>query len=351
MRDATENSPNNEELHSPLLEENGFGLEHHLHRGRALAAFNQIIGQRVQNLKSEWEGTSSSLGQTNIQLDVQKFLSPLGQHEDTILSSVLSTTILHFEVSMLVASCAFLLELCDLSAGKMRIDNVGSVFHAKSHESDVTESLARALSDEYLHKDSPVIASEVGAPSKQSSRALILVLHHLEKASLPLLVDGNTYGSWILTRNGDGNELRSHRKISSQHWSFAQIGGYPYDTVVQVASKEFSNPHLRLHMLTVLRGMQSKKKVGSAPFSDTLEKSSETPFLEENICVPVELFQILAVFWLEITAARETSSIKVNDIASQIADNIGAVVAATNALPLSDRVLTFHYNRQSPKRR
>lgn len=48
-------------------------------------------------------------------------------------------------------------------------------------------------------------------------------------------------------------------------------------------------------MLTVLRGMQSKKKVGSAPFSDTLEKSSETPFPEENICVPVELFQILAV--------------------------------------------------------
>ena len=55
--------------------------------------------------------------------------------------------------------------------------------------------------------------------------------------------------------------------------------------------------------------------------------------------------------WLEITAARETSSIKVNDIASHIADNIGAAVAATNALPLSDRVLTFHYNRQSPKRR
>ncbi|KAI5384322.1 uncharacterized protein LOC127105709 isoform X1 [Lathyrus oleraceus] len=436
-----------EELHSPLLEENGFGLEHHLHRGRALAAFNQIIGQRVQNLKSEWEGTSSSLEQTNIQLDVQKLLSPLGQHEDTILSSVLSTAILHFEDSMLVASCAFLLELCGLSAGKMRIDiavlkrisyfyksnetnknlkqlsSKGSVFHAKSHESDVTESLARALADEYLHKDSPVIASEVGAPSKQSSRALILVLHHLEKASLPLLVDGNTYGSWILTGNGDGNELRSHRKISSQHWSLvtnfcrshqlplstkylsvlardsdwieflseAQIGGYPYDTVVQVASKEFSDPRLRLHMLTVLRGMQSKKKAGSAPFLDTLEKSSETPFPEENICVPVELFQILAVcekqkypgeallmkakelswsilamvascfldvsplscltVWLEITAARETSSIKVNDIASQIADNIGAAVAATNALPLSDRVLTFHYNRQSPKRR
>jgi spatacsin len=48
---------------------------------------------------------------------------------------------------------------------------------------------------------------------------------------------------------------------------------------------------------------------------------------------------------------RETSSIKVNDIASQIADNVGAAVSATNALPVVDRVLTFHYNRQSPKRR
>lgn len=48
---------------------------------------------------------------------------------------------------------------------------------------------------------------------------------------------------------------------------------------------------------------------------------------------------------------RETTSIKVNDIASQIADNVGAAVNATNALPVGDRVLTFHYNRQSPKRR
>lgn len=438
-----------EELHSPLLEENGFGLEHHLHRGRALAAFNQILGHRVQNLKSERDGSNSSHGQSNIQSDVQKLLSPLGQNEDTLLSSVLSTAILHFEDSMLAASCAFLLELCGLSASKMRIDIAvlkrissfykssetnenlkqlspnGSVFHAISHESDVTESLARALADEYLHKDSLVIASEVEAPtpSKQPSRALILVLHHLEKASLPPYVDGNTYGSWILSGNGDGNELRSHRKVSSQHWSLvtnfcrlhqlplstkylcvlardsdwieflseAQIGGYPYDTVVQVASKEFSDPRLRLHMLTVLRGMQSKKKAGSASFLDTPEKSNPTPFPDENICVPVELFQILAVcekqkcpgeallmkakelswsilamvascfldvsplscltVWLEITAARETSSIKVHDIASQIADNVGAAVNATNALPVGDRVLTFHYNRQSPKRR
>ncbi|CAJ1937955.1 unnamed protein product [Sphenostylis stenocarpa] len=451
-----------EELYGPLLEENGFGLEHLLHRGRALAAFNQILGHRVQNLKSEGESSTSAHGQTNIQSDVQRLLSPLGQSEETLLSCVLPTAIMHFEDSMLVASCAFLLELCGLSANKMHVDIAvlkrissfykssennenlwqlspkGSVFHAISHEGDVTESLARALAEEYLHKESPVIATETGAVGKQPSRALILVLHHLEKASLPRLVDGKTYGSWLLSGNGDGNEFRSQQKTASQHWTLvttfcrlhqlplstkylavlardndwieflseAQIGGYSFDTVVQVASKEFNDPRLRVHMLTVLRGMQSKKKASSALFLDTLEKGSETTFPEENMCVPVELFQILAecekhkcpgeallrkakelswsilamvascfldvsplsclTVWLEITAARlvkgvsiesdlfvdrETSSIKVNDIASQIADNVGAAVNAANALPVGDRVLAFHYNRQSPKRR
>lgn len=40
-----------------------------------------------------------------------------------------------------------------------------------------------------------------------------------------------------------------------------------------------------------------------------------------------------------------------NDIASQIADNVGAAVEATNSLPAGNRVLTFHYNRQNAKRR
>jgi spatacsin len=48
---------------------------------------------------------------------------------------------------------------------------------------------------------------------------------------------------------------------------------------------------------------------------------------------------------------RETSSIKVNDIASQIADHVGAAVEAINSLPAGDRALTFHYNRCNPKRR
>lgn len=40
-----------------------------------------------------------------------------------------------------------------------------------------------------------------------------------------------------------------------------------------------------------------------------------------------------------------------NDIASQIADNVGAAVEACNSLPIGSRALTFHYNRRNPKRR
>ena len=40
-----------------------------------------------------------------------------------------------------------------------------------------------------------------------------------------------------------------------------------------------------------------------------------------------------------------------NDIASQIANNVGAAVEVTNSLTASSRALTFHYNRRNPKRR
>lgn len=40
-----------------------------------------------------------------------------------------------------------------------------------------------------------------------------------------------------------------------------------------------------------------------------------------------------------------------NDIASQIADNVGSAVEASNSLPAGSRALTFHYNRRNPKRR
>ncbi|KAL7230412.1 hypothetical protein ACSBR2_008822 [Camellia fascicularis] len=444
-----------EELYASSLEESGLGLEHHLHRGRALAAFNHLLGVRVQKLKLEnthrGQSGTSVHGQTNVQADVQTLLTPIAQSEESLLSSVVPLAIMHFGDSVLVASCAFLLELCGLSASMLRIDIAalrrissfykssdysdhyrqlspkGSAFHSVSHEDDITDSLARALADDYLHHDSPGVIKKTGnsnaVTNRQPSRALMLVLQHLEKVSLPLLFDGKTCGSWLLSGNGDGAELRSQQKIASQHWNLvtvfcqmnqislstkylsllardndwvgflseAQVGRYPFETVIQVASKEFSDSRLRIHILTVLKGMQSRKKASPSSISDSTEKGSETSFFDENTYIPVELFGILAdcekqknpgkalllkakdmcwsilamiascfadvsplsclTVWLEITAARETSSIKVNDIASQIANNVAAAVEATNSLPASARALSFHYNRRNLKRR
>ncbi|KAF5727678.1 hypothetical protein HS088_TW22G01374 [Tripterygium wilfordii] len=436
-----------EELYDSSIEETGIGLEHHLHRGRALAAFNHILGIRVQKLKSEGQSKALTYGQANVQSDVQTLLAPIVPSEESLISFAIPLAITHFEDSVMVASCAFLLELCGLSASILRVDiaalrrislyykttensenytklSNGSAFHAVSHEGDALESLARALAEEYLHQHSAKSAkANPNSPlSRQPSRALMLVLQHLENASLPLMVHGKTCGSWLSTGDGNGNELRSQQKVASQHWNLvtafcqmhqlplstkylvvlardndwvgflseAQVGGYTFDTVVQVASKEFGDPRLKIHILTVLKTMQSRKKASSSSYSDAAEEN-ETFFSDENIYIHAELFRILAdcekqknpaeallkkakalswsvlamiascfpdvsplsclTVWLEITAARETSSIKVNDIASQISDNVGAAVEATNIQPAGSKILTLHYNRQNPKRR
>lgn len=153
---------------------------------------------------------------------------------------------MHFEDSVLVASCAFLLELCGLSASIFRIDITalrrissfyksidhsdyrhlspkGSAYHSVALEGEIMDSLARALADDYLNHDNAVTMKEKESPGiitiRQPSRALMLVLQHLEKASLPLLTDGMTCGSWLLNGNGDGAELRSHQKDASQYWN------------------------------------------------------------------------------------------------------------------------------------
>lgn len=59
-----------------------------MHRGRALAAFNHILGVRVQKLKLEGQSGAASHGQTNVQSDVQTLLAPLTQSEEAIVSSV-----------------------------------------------------------------------------------------------------------------------------------------------------------------------------------------------------------------------------------------------------------------------
>ncbi|KAL7104527.1 hypothetical protein ACP275_08G250800 [Erythranthe tilingii] len=439
-----------EELYASSLEGAEHGLEHHLHRGRALAALNYLLSARVHKLKADdnhqGQSETSSSGQTNVQSDVQSLLAPITETEESLLSSVIPLAIEHFDDSVLVASCAFLLELCGLSASILRIDIAalqrissfyksaennhyrqpsprGSVFFPTPVEVNVTESLARSLADDYLHKSSSNTTQKGDRNNSiynQPSRALLLVLHHLEKASLPTPFSGATCGSWLSCGNGDGAELRSQQKAASQHWqlvtifcqmhnihlstkylavlardndwvgflSEAQVGKYPFETVIQVASKEFSDPRLKIHIVTVLKSMQSRKNISSSNMDN--EERSGIP-LSDGLYVPVELFGIIAecekqerpgealllkaknlcwsilamiascfpdvsslsclTVWLEITAARETSAIKVNDIASQIAKNVGAAVEATNSLPASARTVTFHYNRSKSKRR
>ncbi|RZC55256.1 hypothetical protein C5167_014133 [Papaver somniferum] len=445
------------ELFASSLEETTFGVEHYLHRGRALGAFNHLLGLRVQmlNENSHKKQSGASSGQANIQSDVQMLLAPVTQNEESLLSTVMPLAISHFEDSVLVASCAFLLELCGLSASMLRIDVAalrrissfyksseynehfqhfspkGSAFHAAPREGDITVSLAQALADDYMHYDSSGTADQEEIPnigvtaSKRSSRAILAVLQHLEKASVPLMAEGETCGSWLLSGSGDGAEFRSQQKAASQHWSLvtafcqmhqiplstkylsvlakdndwvgflteAQAVGHPFDATIQVASKDFSDPRLKIHILTVLRSMYStRKKPVSSPNTAPRGKTNEISLSSENNgMVPVELFGLLAecekqkspgealllrakdmrwsllamiascfsdvsplsclTVWLEITAARETSSIKVNDIASQIANNVGAAVEATNLSPGGNKDLTFHYSRKNAKRR
>lgn len=159
---------------------------------------------------------------------------------------VMPLAVMHFQDSLLVASCAFLLELCGLSAYMLRIDiaalrRISSFYKSNAHsdsillspkglaytsklpEDDIAYSLGRVLADDYVNRDSAGIMkkNEVrgSITAKRHSRALMLVQQHLEKASLPLLTDGMTCGSWLLSGNGDGAELRSQQKDASLYWS------------------------------------------------------------------------------------------------------------------------------------
>ncbi|XP_074295549.1 uncharacterized protein LOC141623336 [Silene latifolia] len=441
-----------QELYPPV-EDTGVALEQHLHRGRAFAALNQLLGYRVQKLKSDGtDGSQSNAltrGQANIQSDVQTLLAPLTQNEEFLLSSVIPLAITNYQDSMLVGSCAFLLELCGLSVSQLRVDvsvlrrislfyktnqvdqqnqllSSGASLLGAVSDATVADSLAKVLADYYHHQEHQSVNKQEGAEKLakgQRLSPLMVVLQHLEKASLLLNASEKSCGSWLLNGDGDGNELRSQQKVASQHWSLvsafcqmhqiplstmylaslardndwvgflseAQVGGYPSDVVIQVAAKEFTDLRLRTHILTVLRCMESKKKSIMLSSVDSPESRSESPFISQDIRSPAELFQILAqcekqmlpgkallwkakelnwsllamiascfpdvaplpclTVWLEISAAKEISSVRESEVASQIANNVGAAVEASNALPTDDSAQTLHYNRKSPKRR
>lgn len=127
---------------------------------------------------------------------------------------------------------------CETSDSHKQLSPKGSACHVVSHGVDITESLARALADEYLHKDNATKANQRentnSISDTQPSRAPMLVLQHLEKASLPVMLDGKTCGSWLSTGIGDGAELRSQQKADSQHWNlvtvFCQMHHLPLST-------------------------------------------------------------------------------------------------------------------------
>jgi len=175
---------------------------------------------------------------------------------------VIPLAITHFGDSVLVASCAFLLELCGLSASMLRIDVASlrrissfyksngnadmahqkslkrSMFHSVSSEDDLMGSLARALANEYAYPDISSVPKQKQNPSISGSQPglpLMLVLHHLEQASLPEIgVGRKTSGYWLLTGDGDGSELRSQQTSASLHWSlvtlFCQMHKIPLST-------------------------------------------------------------------------------------------------------------------------
>lgn len=452
-----------EELYaSSKFEDKGVGAEHHLRRGRAMAAFNSLLSLRLQNFNAQGSLIREHVGkfqrgQMHISSELQAVLSPLTTHEEKYLSSVLPLAIMNYENSVVVAACASFLELCGLPATMLRVDIAAlcriSAFYKVSGQSeletgaavaspetqvdwsnfygtDVAGSLARALADEYMETGVVVLtkrkidASGKRIPNERPSRTLMAVLQELEKASL---MEGPrmsaSAGSWLMNGLGDGSQLRAQQRESSERWSLvttfcnvhqlpistvylttlardndwvgflaeAQSEGCPLETLISVVSKEFTDARLQSHILTVLKGLQSawQKPTSSAGPPSAMSTSQPDNTLGSIGVVPSELFGILAecehkkhpgtallsrakdlrwpllavvascftdvtpvsclTVWLEITAARETSSIKVNDAAAHIAFCVGAAVEATNALP--SHLMDFRYNRKNAKRR
>ncbi|XP_062194810.1 uncharacterized protein LOC133897988 isoform X2 [Phragmites australis] len=435
-----------EELYSSL-EEKDVRVEHHLHRGRALAAFRHLLVKRALQLKSA-NARQVISAQFNVQADVQLILAPLSQAERSILLSVAPLAITNFEDSTLVASCMFLLELCGLCANMLRLDIAalrrissyyksvqqdkqfelssprGLELHVHSYGSEVAPALARALAEDYVQSDHLHVLEQTqisrSPEREQPSQPLIAILQHLEKASLPSLDEGRTCGFWLLTGVGDASLYRSQQNEASQHWKLvtefchthhlplstkylallandndwvgflteAHIAGFPIEVVIEVAAKEIRYSRLRTHILTVLKNMMFFRRKSS---SNIPSGRNDSYFLAVDGENPMELFCILGVcekqknpgeallnkakqmqwsllamiascfpdvtplsclsVWLEITAAREMSLIKVDGISLKVARNVGSAVEATNKLPSTSRNVEFRYNRKNPKRR
>jgi spatacsin len=160
------------------------------------------------------------------------------------------------------------------------------------------------------------------------------------------------------------------------------------------ASKEFTDVRLQSHVLTVLKSIPTAPPKASTaqgnlyPFSAGLKGEALPAAINGT---SGELFGLLAecekckypgqallakakdlrwpllavvascfsdvtslsclTAWLEITAARETSAIRVNDAAAHISASVGAAVEATNAQAQRVQQNGFKYDRRQAKRR
>ncbi|KAJ7523405.1 hypothetical protein O6H91_18G050100 [Diphasiastrum complanatum] len=442
-----------EELYAHSSEDVEFGVERHLRRGRALAAFNCLLGLRGQQVLTRGTGLhmKSLHGQVYSSSEVQALLSPLTPEEEKMLVSVMPLAVTNFENLVVVSACASFLELCGLSASMLRIDvavlrRIADFYKAAEtnalsgagmpsnldstafgHGESIAILLAQSLADEYIKEGTDLFSAKTKLHGSQRSTAIgtnkvfLAILQKLEKASLKedsTRKGESTAGSWLLTGAGEGARLRAMQRTMSEQWSLvtsfcrvhqlplsttylsvlakdndwvgflaeAQIEGCPLAQLIKVASEEFSDPRIKSHLLTVLRSLPAASQQLPVIDSSSQYKLS----INQTVSVPAELFALLAEFehrkhpgkallskakdlrwpllaiiascfpdvtsfscltvWLEITAARHTSSIRVNDAAAHVAISVGAAVEATNALPPSSRVISFRYNRKSAKR-
>ncbi|KAL3688215.1 hypothetical protein R1sor_014524 [Riccia sorocarpa] len=349
-----------EELYAPSSEDTGLGTEHHLRRGRALAAFNSLLSSRVQSGASGSQDSTGRASSSQLsQSEIQTLLGPLSSHEEKLLATVAPLAITNYENPVVVAACAFFLELCGLSANLLRLDVAAlkriseyckvhdqidaipsgsgttatreTTTRTKAYGAEMASMLAQALADEYLNAGVEILSFKADGRSRRPSKTLITVLQYLEKASLKdesmRRADGSTPGSWLMSGQGDGSQLRAMQRAMSERWSLvtafcrahhlplstvylaalardndwlgflaeAQLEGCPLDTLRTVVAQEFTDARLQSHLLILLKSLPGPtldKSTDQKP--DTSSILSPLVDLVADIGTTGELFSLLA---------------------------------------------------------
>uniref|UniRef100_A9U2Z6 Predicted protein n=1 Tax=Physcomitrium patens TaxID=3218 RepID=A9U2Z6_PHYPA len=265
-------------------------------------------------------------------------------------------------------------------------------------------SLVEGLAEEYTNAGIGILNGKVVANTRPRE-PLMAILRLLEKSSLNH--DGlkkleSNAGAWLMNGVGDGAELRTVQRSMSSRWSlvtaFCRGHQLPLSTTYLAtiaryndwASKEFVDLRLRSHILTVLKCLPTASPKPPTTYGNVSHFSSGfCPNIRGSIDAPRELFFILAecetkkqagrellcrakvlrwpllaivascftdvtplsclTTWLELTAARETSAIRVKDVFTQVSAPVGAAVESTNA-QLENSTCAVGFDRRNPKR-